>query len=321
MALAPSDETDLLLPLHGGVFERPLWATFLRRLLARTGADRLALQLAGGAGEPAHMLLAASDPAAPRPNLAVLADCGALPLGSLRAGRVYALAETRSLEQGDVRERQERELARQEIAHARFIRVSAPRGRDCWLLAFHRRRDFEAADSALLSSLAPHLATAIAALAHYEQQDIRLAMAEDALSRLGIEQAALDHDGAIVQASPGWRGRQIAPAGGGVLLRPLPQIGTALPVPARTIAAARKPRREDRRRGAEWLARSLGLSAKEAALAEALSRGESIVEAGRALGLTSETARNYSKRIYAKTGANGQADLVRIVLTGLTPLA
>jgi DNA-binding CsgD family transcriptional regulator len=35
--------------------------------------------------------------------------------------------------------------------------------------------------------------------------------------------------------------------------------------------------------------------------------GETIVEAGRRLRLTSETARNYSKRIYAKTGAAGQA--------------
>ncbi|MET0587942.1 MAG: LuxR family transcriptional regulator, partial [Novosphingobium sp.] len=43
--------------------------------------------------------------------------------------------------------------------------------------------------------------------------------------------------------------------------------------------------------------------------------------AGAELQLTQETARNYSKRIYAKTGANGQADLVRLMLTGLAPFA
>ncbi len=64
-----------------------------------------------------------------------------------------------------------------------------------------------------------------------------------------------------------------------------------------------------------------GLSAQEAALALALSRGEPLIEAGLALGLTAETTRNYSKRIYSKTGASGQADLVRIVLNGLAPLA
>jgi DNA-binding CsgD family transcriptional regulator len=64
-----------------------------------------------------------------------------------------------------------------------------------------------------------------------------------------------------------------------------------------------------------------GLSDNEAALAHALSMGESLVEAGRRLRLTPETARNYSKRIYAKTGAHGQADLVRLLLTGLAPFA
>ena len=41
MALAPVDETNLLLPLFDGLFEKPLWETFLRRLAQRTGADRV----------------------------------------------------------------------------------------------------------------------------------------------------------------------------------------------------------------------------------------------------------------------------------------
>ena len=36
-----------------------------------------------------------------------------------------------------------------------------------------------------------------------------------------------------------------------------------------------------------------------------LARGEPLIEAGLALGLTAETTRNYSKRIYGKTGASG----------------
>ena len=63
------------------------------------------------------------------------------------------------------------------------------------------------------------------------------------------------------------------------------------------------------------------MSIREAALAEAISHGRSIIEAGAELQLTKETARNYSKRIYAKTGASGQADLVRLLLTGLAPFA
>ena len=69
------------------------------------------------------------------------------------------------------------------------------------------------------------------------------------------------------------------------------------------------------------MAATLGLSTREAALAEAIGQGRSIVDAGAQLQLTPETARNYSKRIYAKTGASGQADLVRMMLTGLAPFA
>lgn len=87
------------------------------------------------------------------------------------------------------------------------------------------------------------------------------------------------------------------------------------------VATLRVEAREDERSGAAVLRDHFGLSPREAALAEKLSRGEMIVEAGRQLHLTSETARNYSKRIYARTGTRGQADLVRTILTGLAPLA
>lgn len=87
------------------------------------------------------------------------------------------------------------------------------------------------------------------------------------------------------------------------------------------IGVLRTDAREDERNGQRALRALHDLSEREAALAEKLSRGETITGAGRALRLTDETARNYSKRIYAKTGARGQADLVRTVLTGLAPLA
>lgn len=79
--------------------------------------------------------------------------------------------------------------------------------------------------------------------------------------------------------------------------------------------------REDERAGARLLQALHGLSQREASLAELLSRGSTISEAGRALRLTDETARNYSKKVYAKTAARGQPDLVRRILTGLAPLA
>ncbi|HUD28608.1 MAG TPA: helix-turn-helix transcriptional regulator [Novosphingobium sp.] len=63
----------------------------------------------------------------------------------------------------------------------------------------------------------------------------------------------------------------------------------------------------------EQLAQLFDLAPSEARLALALSRGMSISEAAPELGLTVESARTYSKRIYAKTGARGQSDLVRFI--------
>ncbi|MFD2403727.1 helix-turn-helix transcriptional regulator [Novosphingobium soli] len=63
----------------------------------------------------------------------------------------------------------------------------------------------------------------------------------------------------------------------------------------------------------DQLAQLFDLAPSEARLALALSRGMSISEAAPELGLTVESARTYSKRIYAKTGARGQADLVRFI--------
>jgi DNA-binding CsgD family transcriptional regulator len=59
----------------------------------------------------------------------------------------------------------------------------------------------------------------------------------------------------------------------------------------------------------------------EARLALALGRGMSIAEAAAELGLSIESARTYSKRIYAKTGARGQVDLVRFIHRSVLAIA
>lgn len=111
------------------------------------------------------------------------------------------------------------------------------------------------------------------------------------------------------------------PDGLSLMLQPaaLPMLDTMVQPAA--IATLRMPVREDERKGTSVLRDQYHLSPREAALAEKISRGATIVEAGRELHLTDETARNYSKRIYARTGSRGQADLVRTILCGLAPLA
>lgn len=71
----------------------------------------------------------------------------------------------------------------------------------------------------------------------------------------------------------------------------------------------------------EQLGQLFDLAPSEARLALALSRGMSIAEAAGELGLTVESARTYSKRIYAKTGARGQVDLVRFIHRSVLAIA
>jgi DNA-binding CsgD family transcriptional regulator len=97
------------------------------------------------------------------------------------------------------------------------------------------------------------------------------------------------------------------------------------PVQAHGFAGSQKPVAiiyisGDRRSQAdrcEQLVDLFGLLPSEARLAWMLGQATSIADAADALGLTIETARNYSKKIYAKTGARGQAELVRIILTSV----
>lgn len=65
---------------------------------------------------------------------------------------------------------------------------------------------------------------------------------------------------------------------------------------------------------ADLLVDLFGLLPSEARLTAAIADGHSLAASADLLGLTIETARNYSKRIFAKTGTRGQPDLVRLVL-------
>ena len=71
----------------------------------------------------------------------------------------------------------------------------------------------------------------------------------------------------------------------------------------------------------EQLAELFALYPREAQLALALSRGMTIAEAAKEFGLTEGTARVYTKSIYAKTGARGLPDLVRIVMRSVLAFA
>lgn len=364
MALGTIDERDLLLPLFTGIDEEPLWDTFLHRLLARTRAQRLHLFIRpGGMSGTPPIKRTIRTHGYTRPagffDLDTFSEAGLLPYASLRANRVYSLEETTLPESPEAVRRQRGVLEQASVAYARFIRIVARGDHSAWMVLLHDRQDFGASDSALLSSLAPHFALALAMLMELRGLRLRATIAEDALALLGVGQAIFDADGHVVIADAlateeldvqstgrpqiragaaqalGAACRDLSTAapearrtvrfddrlGKDMLLRRAP-LGASSPLSSGySVGLVRRSQRASTKSASPVVAATLGLSMNEAALAEAISHGRSIVEAGAALQLTQETARNYSKRIYAKTGASGQADLVRMMLTGLAPFA
>jgi DNA-binding CsgD family transcriptional regulator len=71
----------------------------------------------------------------------------------------------------------------------------------------------------------------------------------------------------------------------------------------------------------DQLAELFRLSPREAEIALALCRGMSIAEAATAFGVAVGTVRNQTKAVYAKTGARGLPDLVRIVMRSVLAIA
>jgi len=331
MILPQTDQRELVTPLFAGILQNPPWEQFLTRLLARTGAERASVIVRGPGGSSLDswaQAYALRDSAPPQPDV----GRGAPVSAPLRPLRVYSFTELRELEAGQAPRTHPDPL----LAHGRVMRVPAGGGWDAWLMIEHREHVFAAADSVLLSSLGPHLAGALALLLEIDRQRRRAELAERALAALGVTQALLDRDLRPVVGAVPFSGARLAHAGalarGGqavlpgatpedpaLLIRPAPPGDTLIDLPDAAVALTRTAAAAAL--DPTVLARLYGLSPREAELAAALCQGAELVPAGLALGLTTETTRNYSKRIYAKTGTRGQVDLVRLVLTGLAPLA
>jgi len=311
MALAPTDRRELVEPLFAGLTQRPPWQSFLARLLARTAAERGAILVRGPGGSGVDSRVEAfARPELVRRAGQTLASETALP--GLRPMRVYSLGELLELYGEDERARRGAALNAMGTAYGRAMLVPGPAGWNTWLVIEHSRHDFTVADTALLSDLGPYLATALELLLELDRLHRRAEIAEQALAALGVSQALLDRDRRVVIGHN---------PNGDRLLRPAPAEEALVDLPGATVALTRAAPPAGAAEAAQVLAERHGLSRREAELALALSDGAELVPAGLALGLTAETTRNYSKRIYAKTGARGQADLVRLVLTGLAPFA
>lgn len=318
MAITRADETDLLLPLHDGPHEARPWSTFLARLRQRVRADtvELVISTAGQDGESRIVVpMGASSPDDSEWR------------GALRPGRTYPIEG--------------------EPEYGRIVRADEPGGASAWLAIRRRAQDFSAADAALLARLAPHLAIALRTRGALDQARAAVQLSEEALGRAGIGWVGFDaharalamSDGAAAVLGPRWaasgqgsseiaaalgtstvrlaRVRDAAPAW--MLLIPLDTAPMAAPAIA-LVGLILTPRAGNQPARAAILANLFGLPPSEARLAAALAAGASLAEAAAQLGLTIETARNYSKRLFAKMRARGQTDLVRMIGDSLVRL-
>lgn len=359
MALSRTDEIDLLTALYEGLHEDPRWFTFLNRVQRRTRADHVSL-ICGQGDAPIHSAtqwFAGRDVRAQAQRLSELAALDPTPYHRLRPGRVYSATELMHREDPNHGRFQKDYLERIGIRAGRYMRVTEPGGRSAWLSITRSTDDFSAADSALLSALAPHLSIALRTLGELESARFRAAVSDEALTRAGIGWAALDAQAHLIETggdtplrnpakgrmmkgnADAERALAMLPPGPGratgaepqalrlegdesldlltVSVPDRPLTASVMPTAIALTRKARAPNPEQ----ASALARLMGLSPSEARLAVCLASGQSLAEAAATLHLTIETARNYSKRLYAKTGTRGQPDLVRCVLSSVASLA
>jgi DNA-binding CsgD family transcriptional regulator len=367
MALTSRDETDLIMPLFQGMHENPRFSTFLTRLQRRTDAAYASLILRPGtraSGEITEyftgidLLGRSRELGEDRPY-----DLDRIHYDSLRPGRVYSISE---LVEHDriARAERARRMARLGIADERVVRIADNERYSAWLM-LARTGPCSAADSALLSNLAPYVAIALDNLVTIDRERLRARMNAAGLARSRKGWMVFDRDARLVEVDaqtaafwkdhfgseprPGERLTAIDADAQRKLSAIAQEMAADATLPARPLVLRQSPhtealllplateqtpaiaapamlallpldlpRSED---GAARLAQVFTLPQREAELAMALADGLSIAEAAEAMGLTLETARNYSKRLYAKLGVRGQAELVRLVYESSAVLA
>jgi DNA-binding CsgD family transcriptional regulator len=231
-----------------------------------------------------------------------------------RPERVYSLDEL----EGDA------SAPPQATLFARAVRVTSPRRWNAALIILRLQSDFTAADGALVSALAPHLSIALGHYAAAEHAKLGHAVAAALLRRLGVSweigEAAKSHSETSTGATLAFPTRPARAASDGPDgATDAQRLEISVDGVGRHIIVSRNNPRlhEGQSRVLEQL---WGLSSSEARLALAIASGQSLAEGAEAIGLTLESARNYSKRIYSKTGAHGQADLVRLVVSSVAML-
>lgn len=318
------DDHGLLQALHRGIFETPLWADFLARLRAHCGADSVTMILQRPSDEP--LFLHAGKPLTPS-----MAN-----LEAMRPGRVYDDRLEAAVAMRAIRADQDGWLL---IGGGR--NVGPATGALLSALAPHlaiavqtysileRERYRSIVTEHTIGRLKmgwltlDHQCRILEATPNVEQLfQWGTLLRRGRYDRLVPAAPALDRQlTALVKGYGVGEGRAQAfrlseDPFVDMLVTPAQEAGLARNGRAAAIIYVSGDRRSQADR-CDQLVDLFGLLPSEARLAWLMAQATSIADAAAMLGLTVETARNYSKKIYAKTGARGHAELVRIILTGV----
>ena len=210
-------------------------------------------------------------------------------------------------------------------------------------------RRFSRPDIRFLQAALPHLQTILRLKRHLVDMEARTAALEGALDELAIGVLIAARSGRMLYANrlaeatlrtmrdaagsaapvrrlrevitrPDGQRRAIArgPLQRPVIVRAIPVSGVGaerlLPNPeCQVVVFLRDPDRHEGTPRAELMA-SLGLTSREASLAELLARDMTVTDAAATLGITRENARIHLKRIFSKTDTRRQAELVSLIL-------
>jgi len=347
-------ETELLVPLHEGMFEQPMWRTFLDRVCNATGCE--AASLIFQSAEAANAVHLSSTGMIDVARLQDALGIGSLQSVGMREGRVYSPAE---LADGIGR----KVPLPAQLQHMRAMRISDPGGLAAWLVIVSSQ-EIAASVSNLLTALAPHLRVALKVLTTMERERARATMSAGAFSHIDFGWISVDAKCRIVdmdeQAERFMRRSSVLKRGPyGRLMPSAALIDRQLTALVKEFAdtSDARPRavnlsqdpwidilispvrvsalsgggdavavvyfRGEQSSSADrcqQLVDVFNLTQSEARFAWSIAQGMSIAEAAEKHGLTIETARNYSKKIYAKTGARGQVDFMRRILTSVVAL-
>lgn len=357
MAFPGNSETDLLLALQDGAVGTAGWIEFLARLAGLTGAE-FAAMVGRSAGSDHLTSAAASAPSGASPTAGAGA-IGAILIDRIRPERIYDEADLAELANAEEGEAMRAAFDRLGIISVRAMRVVVPDAAS-FVLGIVGKERFDAADSAVLRRLFPYLQAALRTADRIGRERLRATIAAEQMRRASSGWFLLDRAGAVIETSletadlphgirilPSPQGDRLIFAersaesalaailhrlashsdAGSHALRVTPGFHlrvAAAPIPSASRAVALATLHGQSRLiadAATLMVDLFGLLPSEARLAAAIADGHGLVDAAEALGLTIETVRNYSKKIFAKTGTQGQADLVRLIFAnGLAEL-